>query len=60
MKKYRCVVSYAGTISIEVEAGNENEAAQFAEDICDDMNDDIFLYELEPQHEETNVEEIVE
>lgn len=58
MKKYRCVVSYAGAIGIEVEAENEQKAEQLAEDICNDLANDEFLHQLEPQHVETNVEEI--
>ncbi len=58
MKKYRCVVSYAGAIGFEVEAENKEKAEQLAENICEELDDKDFLEHLEPQHVETNVEEI--
>ena len=58
MKKYRVVVSYAGAIGLEILADNEEQAQEYAEREVENMNDRDFLINLEPQHIETQVEEI--
>jgi len=58
MKKFRVVVSYCGAIPLEIKAKDEDEAQEIAERTCENMPDEEFLMKLEPQHEETQVEEI--
>lgn len=55
MKKFRVGVSYSGSIIVEVEAETEFDAEQKAERMVEEMNDEKFLYDLEPQHAETNI-----
>jgi hypothetical protein len=58
MKKYHCVVSYSGALAFDVKAHNEEEAEAFANTRAETLPDDEFLAQLEPQHMETQVEEI--
>lgn len=60
MKKYSVSVAYAGSIIVEVEAENEDDAYKLARDIADNMNDQDFLEQLDPQYQETDIiEEIL-
>lgn len=55
MKKYKVGVSYSGSIVVEVEAENEFDAEQKAEQMVGGMDDEKFLHNLEPQYIETNI-----
>jgi len=54
-KTYRMRVYYGGSIYTEVEANNEDEACQKAEDYCNKLSDDDFLMALDPQCAEIEV-----
>jgi len=60
MKKYRVVVSYAGAIPYEIYANSEEEAELEAENKAEALEAKEFLEALQPQHMETQVEEIDE
>lgn len=61
MKRFSVSVAYAGSIIVEIEAENEDDACEKAEEIVCYMDDEKFLHDLEPQHAETNViEEITD
>ena len=58
MKKYRVVMSYVMAIPFEISANNEEEAEEEAQRKIDEMSNEEFVVAGEPQHEETQVEEI--
>jgi len=58
--RYRVITSYAGAIDIEVEANNEAEAENKANQILDEMDDEYFLLSLNPQVQGTEIEEVKE
>ena len=55
MRKFRVGVSYSGSIVVEVEAYCEDNTCEKAERIVENMDDEKFLHELDPQHAETNI-----
>jgi len=56
MQKYNIIVCYEGAINVDVEAENEDEATKKALKEIDAMPENEFLWALEPQVAETDVE----
>jgi len=55
MNEYQIRIRYAGSVLVEVKAGNEAEAQEEGERTAQEMDSDVFLSALEPQHLDTDV-----
>jgi len=58
MQNYNVIVCYEGAIDVYVEAKNENEATKKALKEVDNMSENEFLWALEPQVDEIDVQSV--
>ena len=47
MKKYNVVIHYAGSVNIEIDAANEDEARESAQQAFDEISDANLIADLE-------------
>ena len=55
MRKHRVRIRYAGSVLVELEAEDENQAREKGEGVVAEMDSDRFVSALELQHLETEV-----
>jgi len=56
MQNYNVIVCYEGAVNVHVKAKNENEATKKAVKEIDNMPENEFLWALEPQVGEIDIE----